>query len=100
MSKGFGEAHHGCLGGRVGMRREEVRGGGKAEYRTHVEDAATLALLAQLLHRGAVGVHQGGEIEIDGLLPTLVGEFVQRSVAPLAATAASDMVEAIELTEL
>ena len=68
------------------MTREVNGGGGPAEHAGHVEDVAAVALLHELPERSAVGVHHAREVQLQGVLPAFVTDFVERSVA-LAATA-------------
>ena len=63
------------LGGRIGVRREMCRRGRKRQHRRHVDDRAAVRGAEELPHGRSIGVEQRREVEVEGLLPALVGEL-------------------------
>ena len=53
----------------------------------------------EVLHGRPIGVEQRGEVQVEGLLPAVVGDLVERAVAEPSAAAAGDVEHAVHAPE-
>ncbi len=95
-----GEAYDACLGGGVGMGGEVFWRGGRGEHAGEVQDDSGLFVIEPELDGGTVREKDGGKVEIEGFLPGLIGERMERAIAPGASRASGNVVEAVEVSVL